>query len=85
MMADWSFLTNHGLVLVYVGRQPDSTGLEIAQAVGITERAVRATSGAAPSASAGFSICFGATPVDPTSSSNGRLCWSDLAKRRNDS
>jgi DNA-binding transcriptional ArsR family regulator len=41
-MADWSFLTNHGLVLVYVGRQPDSTGLEIAQAVGITERAVRA-------------------------------------------
>jgi len=25
-MADWSFLTNHGLVLTYVGRHPDSTG-----------------------------------------------------------
>ncbi len=41
-MAAWSFLTNHGLVLAHVGRHPDSTGLEIAQAVGITERAVRA-------------------------------------------
>ena len=40
-MAPWSFLTNHALVLVHIGRRPDSTGLEIAQAVGITERAVR--------------------------------------------
>jgi DNA-binding transcriptional ArsR family regulator len=40
-MAAWSFLTNHGLVLAYIGRHPDSTGLEVAQAVGITERAVR--------------------------------------------
>ncbi|HVC35759.1 MAG TPA: winged helix-turn-helix domain-containing protein [Chloroflexota bacterium] len=40
-MAAWSFLTNHGLVLTYVGRHPDSTGREIADAVGITERAVR--------------------------------------------
>ncbi|MHB1161504.1 MAG: helix-turn-helix transcriptional regulator [Chloroflexota bacterium] len=40
-MASWSFLTNHGLVLTYIGRYPDSTGLEIAQAVGITERAAR--------------------------------------------
>jgi DNA-binding IclR family transcriptional regulator len=40
-MADWSFLTNHGLVLTYIGRHPDSTGREIAHAVGITERAVR--------------------------------------------
>ena len=38
---DWSFLTNHGLVLIYIGRHPDSTGREIAEAVGITERAVR--------------------------------------------
>src|SRR5437588_7820743 len=37
----WSFLTNHGLVLTYVGRNPDSTGREIAREVGITERAVR--------------------------------------------
>ncbi len=40
-MASWSFLTNHALVLIHIGRRPDSTGLEIAQAVGITERAVR--------------------------------------------
>ncbi len=40
-MASWSFLTNYGLVLTYLGRYPDSTGLEIAQAVGITERAAR--------------------------------------------
>ena len=40
-MAGWNFLTNHGLVLTYFGGHPDSTGLEIAQAVGITERAAR--------------------------------------------
>lgn len=40
-MASWSFLTNHGLVLTYIGCYPDSTGLAIAQAVGITERAAR--------------------------------------------
>lgn len=40
-MASWSFLTNHGLVLTHIGRYPDSTGLEIAQTVGITERAAR--------------------------------------------
>lgn len=40
-MGAWSFLTNHGLVLTYIGRYPDSTGLAIAQAVGITERAAR--------------------------------------------
>jgi DNA-binding transcriptional regulator PaaX len=40
-MAAWSFLSNHGLVLAYIGRHPNSTGLEVANAVGITERAVR--------------------------------------------
>ncbi len=40
-MASWSFLTNYGLVLTFLGRYSDSTGLEIAQAVGITERAAR--------------------------------------------
>jgi predicted ArsR family transcriptional regulator len=40
-MPSWSFLTNHALVLIHVGRWPDSTGLEIATAIGITERAVR--------------------------------------------
>jgi DNA-binding transcriptional regulator PaaX len=37
----WRFLTNHALVLAHLGQRPASTGLEIAQAVGITERAVR--------------------------------------------
>lgn len=40
-MASWSFLTNHALVLSHIGGRPESTGWEIAQAVGITERAVR--------------------------------------------
>lgn len=40
-MAAWTFLTTHGLVLTYIGRHPERTGLEIAQAVGVTERAVR--------------------------------------------
>ena len=40
-MTAWSFLTNHALVLAHLGQRPASTGLEIAQAVGITERAVR--------------------------------------------
>jgi DNA-binding IclR family transcriptional regulator len=37
----WTFLTNHALVLTHISHQPESTGLEIAQAVGITERAAR--------------------------------------------
>lgn len=40
-MPSWSFLTNHALVLVHIGRRPDGTGIELAQAAGITERAVR--------------------------------------------
>ncbi|MCX6021802.1 MAG: transcriptional regulator [Chloroflexi bacterium] len=41
-MPGWNFLTNHGLVLTFIGGHPESTGLEIALAVGITERATRA-------------------------------------------
>ena len=40
-MPSWTFLTNHGLVLLFISQCPVSTGLEIAQAVGITERATR--------------------------------------------
>jgi DNA-binding MarR family transcriptional regulator len=35
----WSLLTNHALVLIAVGQRPHSTLREIAQSVGITERA----------------------------------------------
>jgi len=37
----WTFLTNHGLVLVCLARDPDATIREIANHVGITERAVQ--------------------------------------------
>jgi DNA-binding transcriptional regulator PaaX len=40
-VATWSFLTNHALVLLSIGQHPESTGLAISQAVGITERATR--------------------------------------------
>ena len=38
-MAQWGFLTNHALVLIHVANYPRSTLREIANAVGITERA----------------------------------------------
>lgn len=37
-MAKWAFITNHGLVLSYIARHPQSTAREIAQAAGVTER-----------------------------------------------
>jgi len=40
-MPAWTFITNHGLVLSHISLQPSSTAVEIATAVGITERAVR--------------------------------------------
>lgn len=39
-MAKWTFITNHGLVLVYIARHPRSTARDIASAVNVTERAV---------------------------------------------
>ena len=38
-MADWTFLTNHGYVLLCVARDPGMRLRDIAQCVGITERA----------------------------------------------
>lgn len=37
-MAEWSFFTNHGLVLATIAKQPKSTAREIGDTVGITER-----------------------------------------------
>jgi DNA-binding MarR family transcriptional regulator len=34
----WTFITNHGLVLSYINRNPDHTARDIANHVGITER-----------------------------------------------
>jgi len=44
-MRSWSFLTNQAQVLLHMSQRPDSTGLEIAQAVGVTERAIRSILG----------------------------------------
>lgn len=38
---EWTFLTNHGRVLAYIAKHPQSTTQEIAQEVGITLRAVQ--------------------------------------------
>lgn len=40
-MAEWSFITNHGLVLAHIARNPQSTAQEIAQTIKITERTIR--------------------------------------------
>ncbi|HEY86613.1 MAG TPA: winged helix-turn-helix domain-containing protein [Dehalococcoidia bacterium] len=38
---EWTFVTNHGRVLAYIVKHPRITTREIAQEVGITERAIQ--------------------------------------------
>lgn len=40
-MSEWTFLTNHALVLLYLANHPRITALELSMTIGITERAVR--------------------------------------------
>ncbi|MBE0430707.1 MAG: helix-turn-helix transcriptional regulator [Dehalococcoidia bacterium] len=40
-MPEWRLLTNHGLVLSYIARNPRTTARDLADAIGITERAAR--------------------------------------------
>jgi predicted ArsR family transcriptional regulator len=40
-MKEWTFLTNHALVLVYLAKHSQITALELSMSIGITERAVR--------------------------------------------
>ena len=40
--SSWTFLTNHGHVLVCLAEEPDIRGRDIAARVGITERAAQA-------------------------------------------
>ncbi len=40
-MSEWTFLTNHGLVLSYIALHPRATARDLAAAVGITERTTR--------------------------------------------
>ena len=37
-MADWTFITNHGLVLASIAKNPQKTAREISGDIGITER-----------------------------------------------
>ena len=39
---EWTFLSNHGHVLVHLARHPDSRVRDIADTVGITERSAQA-------------------------------------------
>lgn len=41
MAGEWTFLSNHGHVLVCLARDPDVRMRDVAAAVGITERAVQ--------------------------------------------
>lgn len=40
-MPEWTFLTNHALVLNYLAKHPSITAREISMDIGITERAIR--------------------------------------------
>lgn len=40
-MSEWTFLTNHALVLSFLAKHPRITALDLAGAIGIRERAVR--------------------------------------------
>ena len=39
-MKDWTFITNHGLVLLYISQNPRCTTRQIALAINTTERTV---------------------------------------------
>lgn len=40
-MKQWTFLTNHALVLIYLAKHPQITARELSISIGITERAIR--------------------------------------------
>lgn len=40
-MGQWTFLTNHAIVLSYISHYPRLTARELANTIGITERATR--------------------------------------------
>ena len=40
-MPEWTFLTNHAIVLFFLSKHPLITGRELSRLIGITERSVR--------------------------------------------
>ena len=39
-MKEWTFISRHGLVLLYISKKPQCTTREIANAINVTERTV---------------------------------------------
>ena len=39
-MKEWNFITNHGLVILYMSRNPQCTMREMAAAISVTERTI---------------------------------------------
>jgi len=40
-MKKWTFITNYGLVLLYISRNPQCTMRDMASALGVTERSIQ--------------------------------------------
>ena len=40
-MKKWNFITNHGLLLLYISQNPQCTMREMASALGLTERTIQ--------------------------------------------
>ena len=40
-MKKWNFITNHGLVLLYASKNPQSTMRDMSAALGVTERSIQ--------------------------------------------
>jgi CTP-dependent riboflavin kinase len=39
-MKDWNFITNHGLVLLYISQHPQCTARQMASTIKVTERTI---------------------------------------------
>jgi predicted ArsR family transcriptional regulator len=77
--AHWTVLTNHGLVLLTIARNPNVRVRDIAEAVGITERATQAIlrdldhgGYIERSRVAGIATAYGAVQLSPTRCSSPR-------------
>jgi DNA-binding MarR family transcriptional regulator len=42
-MKKWNFITNHGLVLLYISHNPQCTMREMAATLGVTEKSIQRT------------------------------------------
>ncbi len=40
-MSNWKLISNHGVVLAYIAKNPEALGIDVGAAIGIRERTVR--------------------------------------------